>query len=263
MRGNEEKYQIEAEKLEILSRGRGGILRGCLDGMSYKETIDYYRRINKCTCGGTPKVDEIEIMGDSEITISCQSCGRKLVFTMYDFDKENHLNWRENCLKKWNEGFTDKEYKQIKDEEWERKRLHEEDLTWLPAYPNNMPCNGEEGIYCLIFRNTEYGKIYGCKWTIEYQRKEIQPMTISWDSPIEAYILHKKVYIGIEGPLHYPEPNNKGGNGVYGDDITLNFGDVSDYGDFVRAYKTLEEAKQGALDRCGIQGLNRETMIKI
>ena len=43
---------------------------------------------------------------------------------------------------------------------------------------------------------------------------------------------------------------------------TLCSGDVNDYGDFVRAYKTLEEAKAGALARCGWQGLNRETIIK-
>ena len=43
---------------------------------------------------------------------------------------------------------------------------------------------------------------------------------------------------------------------------TLSSGDVNDYGDFVRAYKTLEEAKAGALARCGWQGLNRETIIK-
>ena len=92
-------------------------------------------------------------------------------------------------------------------------------------------------------------------------------MLIASDAPIEAYILHMKRYFDVKGPLKYPKPSNHEDRSIINDigkenKLTLSSGDVNDYGDFVRAYKTLEEAKAGALDRCGWQGLNRETIIK-
>ena len=97
-------------------------------------------------------------------------------------------------------------------------------------------------------------------------KKKIR-MMISSDSPIEAYILHMKRYFDVKGPLKYPKPSNHEDRSIINDigkenKRTLSSGDVNDYGDFVRAYKTLEEAKAGALARCGWQGLNRETIIK-
>ena len=75
-----------------------------------------------------------------------------------------------------------------------------------------------------------------------------------------------KRYFDVEGPLEYPEPCDK--PDTYNQDLKDDEGhtfcnnDINDYGDFVRAYRTLEDAKTGALARCGWQGLNRETIIK-
>ena len=92
-------------------------------------------------------------------------------------------------------------------------------------------------------------------------------MLISSDAPIEAYILHMKRYFEVKGSLKYPKPSNHEDWSIVNDigkseKRTLSSGDINDYGDFVRAYKTLEDAKTGALARCGWQGLNRETIIK-
>jgi hypothetical protein len=168
-------------------------------------------------------------------------------------------------LQKWNAGMTQAEIDRISEEKWEKKRLHEEDLHWKPLYPNNYIRNGQEGLYCLIFKKSE-NSIYCCKWTILFQMKEKEPLFET--SEIEAYILLMKRYYDVKGPLKYPLPYSES---FYGElfreqkkktSRTFVASDVNDYGDFERAYKTLEEAKQGALHRCGCQGLNRETVIK-
>ncbi len=89
--------------------------------------------------------------------------------------------------------------------------------------------------------------VYCCKWTIEYQQQEEKPMLISSDSPIEAYILHMKRYFNVKGALKYPKPSNHEDRSIVNDigkenKRTLSSGDINDYGDFVRAYKTLEDA---------------------
>jgi len=136
----------------------------------------------------------------------------------------------------------------------------------IPTVKNLRLENGIEGLYCLIFKKSGDG-IYCCKWTIEYQYKEIEPMLISSDSPIEAYILHMKRYFDVKGSLKYPRPNNHRDwdiiRGIHKESRrTLHNDDINDYGEFIRAYKTLEEAKAGALARCGWQGLNRETVVR-
>lgn len=79
-------------------------------------------------------------------------------------------------------------------------------------------------------------------------------------APIEAYNLFMARYFMVQGPLSYPEPSrdfdwrNKEG-------ITFSACGVNSYGDFVRSYRTLEEAKKGAVARCGWQGLNRDTIL--
>ncbi len=263
--GYEKEYCEKVKKLDIWHAGIGGKVRGYLSGKTPKETIQFFERIKKCACGGEPKVLETEFMGDYDISIACKKCGRSLRLTMYDYDKEHDVSCDELCLQKWNAGVTQAEFDREKAEAWEKKRLHKEDLVWMPVYPNNMPVNGEVGLYCLVFKKTSDGKIYCCKWTIEYQYREIDTMYETVEPPFDAYILHMKRYFDIKGPLKYPKPNNHNDRDILKywakEKLqTLHSDDVNDYGDFVRAYRTLEEAKNGALGRCGWQGLNRETV---
>lgn len=261
--GYEKKYVDKAKSLDVEYCTPFEKLRGLMDGKSYKEVIDYFERIKPCTCGGSPRVREVSGMGDLDITISCKSCGRSVCQSIYDRESSSDPSCEEMALKKWNAGMTQQEIDQIREEKWEKKRLHEEDLIWKPVYPNNMSSNPIDGLFCLLFKKTDSG-IYACKWTIQYQHKEIEPMLISCDAPIEAYILHMKRYFEVKGPLEYPNPSKDGllDNLRRSDKRTFNNSDVNSYGDFERAYSTLEDAKKGALARCGWQGLNRETIIK-
>ncbi len=264
--GYEKEYREKAKRLDVMLSGYGGKIKGYMSGKSPKEVVEYFERLKKCTCGGEPKVLQITGMGELDTIISCKSCKRSIIQSLYDRKDGNDLLCDELALQKWNAGMTQEEIDRQKNEEWERKRLHDEDLIWKPVYPNNVLCDDLEGIYCLIFKKDEK-EIYCCKWTIEYQYEEIEPMMISSDSKIEAYILHMKRYFDIRGPLKYPSPNKHRDRDIIrdwdkDDRPTLHNDDINDYGDFVRAYRTLEEAKEGALARCGWQGLNRETVIK-
>lgn len=264
--GYEKEYCDKVKTLDIMYYTPFEELRGYMNGKSPKQIIKYFDRLEKCTCGGEPKVKQIEGMGELDTIITCKECGRSIHQSDYDRESGDDPGCEELALRKWNAGMTQEEIDRIKEEKWEKKRLHEEDLVWHSVHPNNMPCNGSKGLYCLLFKKS--GKsIYGCKWTIQYQQKEIEPMLSSIGSPIEAYILHMKRYLDVKGPLKYPRPNNHRDWDIIRDihkenRRTLHNDDINDYGDFVRAYKTLEEAKAGALARCGWQGLNRETIIR-
>ena len=265
--GYEPEYREKVKTLDVMYYTFCEEVQGHMAGKSHKEVIDYFERLKPCICGGAPKIAEIEGMGELDTIISCKSCDRSICQTMYDRENDDDPECDELALIKWNAGMLQEDIDRIKKEKWERKRLHETDLDWYPVHPNNMPNNGIAGLYCLIFKQTECG-IYCCKWTIEYQRKEIKPMMLSDDSPIEAYILHMKRYFDVKGELRYPKPSNQALNDMIfsknmGDSQTLCSEDVNDYGDFERAYLTLEDAKAGALARCGWQGLNRETILKV
>lgn len=259
--GHEKEYRKKVKELDVTYYTPFHKIKGHMNGKSPKEIIDYFERLNKCTCGGEPKVMQIGGMGELDTHIICKQCGRGICQSIYDRESGDDPGCEELALRKWNEGMTQEEIRRINEEKWEKKRLHEEDLIWNPVHPNNMPWNGTDGLYCLLFRKDE-DKIYCCKWTIQYQLKEIEPMGVSDHSPIEAYILHMKRYFDVKGPLKYPRPNNHCDIGLgWEDGPTLNNDDINDYGRFIRAYKTLEEAKEGALTRCGWQRLNRETLI--
>ncbi len=263
--GYEKEYVEKAEMLDIMYFTPFEELRGYMNGKSPKQVIEFFERIEKCTCGGEPTVKQIEGMGDLDTIIACKKCGRSVRQSCYDRESSDDPNCEELALEKWNAGMTQEEINLIREEKLEKRRLHEEDLVWYPLYPNNMSCNEVDGIYCLLFMRSEKS-IYCCKWTIKYQLQEKEPMVIGSDSPIEAYILHMKRYFDVKGPFNYPEPRKLEDWSITDvekeDERTLSSEDVNDYGDFVRAYKTLEEAKAGALARCGWQGLSRETIIR-
>lgn len=122
-----------------------------------------------------------------------------------------------------------------------------DDLNWKPLYPNNMPCNGLNGYYCLILHTDSKGITYGRKYTIEFQYKETDLGTgITNRKDIDRYILFEKSYSEIHGSCEHPEPSND--FNLWEDGInTLNAAEVNDYGRFVYAYKDLEFAKKRAL----------------
>ena len=245
----------------------------CEDLMGYmsgyhnvEEVSNLYKRITPCRCGGKAELNALAGMGEIVYTIQCQECTNSLSRGLYD---TGDLNSDEDdildaLIKDWNNGIEQCEIDRMSSSELSRKRLKPDDLIWKEYYPNNMACNGVEGLYSLVFCNSGSGKLYCCKWTIEYQLEELEAMHIGAYPQIEAYNLFMERFFEIKGILHYPSPSEE--NSEEDDGFryeTFSGNGVNDKGDFVRSYRTLRDAQEGALGRCGWQGINRDTLIKV
>lgn len=126
--------------------------------------------------------------------------------------------------------------------------LTKEDLVWHKLYANNIPSNPELGEYALLFKNVEE-KVVGYKFTILYQRKEIAPLVQLSRSPIEYYILLEQQCDDIYGPLYLSEDEReKEFPQAFDYSYSLDNYSVNSYGEFIRAFKTIEEAKEYMLE---------------
>ena len=245
----------------------------CEDLMGYmsgyhnvEEVSNLYKRITPCRCGGKAELNALAGMGEIVYTIQCQECTNSLSRGLYDTgdlnsDEDDILN---ALIKDWNNGIEQCEIDRMSSSELSRKRLKPDDLIWKEYYPNNTACNGVEGLYSLVFCNSGSGKLYCCKWTIEYQLEELEAMHIGAYPQIEAYNLFMERIFEIKGLLHYPTPSKE--YSEEDDDSryeTFSGNGVNEKGDFVRSYRTLRDAQEGALGRCGWQGINRDTLINV
>ena len=258
-------FEKSAEETELYYVDNFEILKGFLpECETAQKVIDFYKTIKPCTCGNAkPVMIEENIMGDTGTTIRCEVCGRRIERSMYDYDIRNAMKCAVQCIKDWNDGKSQEDIERKLDKEHNRVTLTVDDVEWLPLYPNNMPGNGKEGEYALLFRKGNDGKIYGCKWSIVFQKEETKPMCTNFDADIECYNLFMKRYSDVKGLLHHPEPNDNLEVYIKADkEKTFDANEVNDFGDFVRSYKTIEDAKTGAMARCGWQGLNRDTLLK-
>lgn len=262
MRENIEYTTIyeETANTNVYYHSLGEDIRGYLPGKKVHEIFELERRIHKCKCGANAELHEWDGMGDGDYRICCSKCERNLIRSPYDVDIHKWDEVLDACIRDWNAGLLTEDIKKMNKAEHERVRLREEDLVWYNYYPNNMKGNGIEGCYSLVFREKD-GKIYCCKWTILYQKEECEPGGCYYNAPIDAYNLFKKVYHEVKGPMNYPNPEKKQDLWADSED-TFTSCDVNDEGDFVRSYRSLEEAKNGAVGRCGWQGLDRDTILR-
>ena len=235
------------------------------DADAPEEINAIYKRIKPCTCGGKAELHEYEGMGDGDYCICCKECTRTIWRSPYDADVSSWDELLDKCISAWNNGLCDSDIKAMNDSERSRNKIRPEDLKWLDRYPNNMESNGIDGCLSLVFKRDRDGKIYACKWTIEFQEEEIEPGMTSSDSRIEEYNLFMLKVFEVKGLLHYPTPIKRGENHNYMEesDTTFTHDGVNINGEFVRSYRTLEEAKIGAASRCGWQGINRDTIIDV
>ncbi|MCR4782806.1 MAG: hypothetical protein K5851_08710 [Lachnospiraceae bacterium] len=259
--GWDKKYVSEAKKLNVFyySARCDEEVQGVLNGFSPKDVIRIYKKIKPCKCGASsPKALETECMGDFEFSIICNKCGRRVIRTMYDFDVKMPDGWIGLCIRDWNNGVDQEEIEAANDAEHERISLKQEDVVWNPLHPNNMADNPLEGYYALLFRKERDGNIFGYKWTIKFQYEEIEPALSSF--LINSYILFGKRYMDLDNVFTYPKPIKE--CEFCEEHETGCVDGVNDYGDFFYAYRSLEEAKEGALARCAWNGLNRDTIMK-
>lgn len=250
----------ETANTNIYYHSLGEDIRGFLSGKKKDEILEIEKRIHKCKCGSTAELHEWDGMGDGDYLITCSKCERSLRRSSYDVDIHTWEELLDACIRDWNAGLLTEDIQKVNKAEHERIRLREEDLTWHNYYPNNMIGNGVEGCYSLLFM-AEKGRIYCCKWTILYQQEECEPGCCYRDAPIEAYNLFKRSYYDVKGPMNYPNPEEE--QDLLSESVdTFRSDGVNDEGDFIRSYKTLEEAKLGAVARCGWQRLNRDTILR-
>jgi curved DNA-binding protein CbpA len=140
-------------------------------------------------------------------------------------------------------------------------RLTEEDITWRPIYVNNICENSVMGEYLLLFKQDENGVKQGVKWTIEYQKKELDHMHID-PSITERYNLFYKDFGTVYGVLGYKEPNSRGES--YYRESSIH-DEIQSPGRFVRSYDSLERAKEAAIYRNEHSwgGINKENIVRV
>lgn len=257
------KYTIinqETAETEVYFHSFCEDIRGYLPGKEVKDILALDKEIKPCTCGGRAELHEYDGMGDGSYDIICKECGRILTRGSYDVDIRTWDEVLPACIRDWNAGKSAEDIQAMNEAEYERITITAEELVWHELRPNNMLGNSHEGYYSLMFMKRN-NKIYCCKWTIMFQKEEIAPMGISSDSPIEAYTLFMERFFEVKGPMSYPEPTKDSRWEMDSENTFIPCG-VNSYGDFIRSYKTLEDAKIGAAARCGWQGLNRDTILK-
>lgn len=156
------------------------------------------------------------------------------------------------------------EYDRLEKEHNARK-LTADYLDWKPIYDNNdfSGVFRENGIYCLLLRDVG-GIAEGLRISIEYQVEEIEPFGRYSNAPIEQYILYEKNYGRIDGKLSFrnPEDTHKVSSYSFMKD-TLNDYDLNNPGTFIRAFETLEEAKEYAIAVADRANYNKDNVIDV
>lgn len=151
------------------------------------------------------------------------------------------------------------------EKEYNARKLTADYLDWKPIYDNNdfSGVFRENGIYCLLLRDVG-GIAEGLRISIEYQVEEIEPFGRYSNAPIEQYILYEKNYGRIDGKLSFrnPEDTHKVSSYSFMKD-TLNDYDLNNPGTFIRAFGTLEEAKECAIAVADRANYNKDNVIDV
>lgn len=116
------------------------------------------------------------------------------------------------------------------------EKINNEGLEWKNVYPNNMPCNGVDGIYTEMFfkKNEKYEYI---KYTIEYCSKCDKEGMSHPEEGVKYYVLHELKIHDLEEKFKIPEPTDKFD---YNNDLACF---VNEYGRFRYVFDDEETAK--------------------
>ena len=148
-----------------------------------------------------------------------------------------------------------------REEEYEKREekrnsvaLTKDDINWKELYPNNTPCFFKRGEYALIFKNVEE-RVVGHKFTILYQYEEFSPLVLSGTDVVEGYILLEEEFNDVQGPLYINDAEkDEKYNQAFDTACSMHNNIVNSYGNFIRAFKTIEEAKEYAVQVANIRG---------
>lgn len=110
------------------------------------------------------------------------------------------------------------------------------DFKWKPIYPNNMPCNGTDGIYTDMFFERS-NKFQYIKYSIRYQSRCDKDGISHPEEGTAFYILHELRIDDLEEKFEIPQPSDKF-------DWSNSYSNlVNDYGRFRYAFSDEETAK--------------------
>ena len=145
------------------------------------------------------------------------------------------------------------------DEYRESIKLTKEIFDWKPLYANNCSGNLQFGEYALLFKEVD-NKVVGYRFSIVYQREEISPLHYQGvNSRIERYNLFEDRLDDVEGPLRFPDADNDRTENLfeiaetYDIQNTISNDYANYFGEFVRSFGSLEDAKQYAVDIANIR----------
>ncbi len=82
------------------------------------------------------------------------------------------------------------------------------DFVWKPIHPNNMPCNGVNGIYTEMFFEKE-GKYTYLKYSIQYCSRCDEEGLSHPEEGTKYYVLHELRMHDVEKKFKIPKPSNK------------------------------------------------------
>lgn len=116
------------------------------------------------------------------------------------------------------------------------RKIKDENLEWKNVYPNNMPCNGVDGIYTEMFFEKD-GKYQYIKYTIEYCSRCDKDGISHPKEGVKYYVLHELKIDDLEEKFEIPEPTDKFD---YNNDLACF---VNEYGRFRYVFDDEETAK--------------------
>ena len=259
-------------------------------GMGGEGSIDIYTKdLKRYHCDGTPSFDGIETTPGLNWV---QRLAEIFPVLFSEDEEQPPEGW--TMSKKWHgreyihedrkilEDFLasiDKEEGQIEvilydktKKEREERAAYEKHFQEIRLTPDEI-CwknidEGHEGCYTLMFKKDEETKEYeGCIFLIDYQKEEFKPGGQMGNAKIDSYNLFYRHFESIEGPLEiapreklgfYDEITKTELSPTLSDSILVRWNL-----EFVRAFKTLEEAKAVVPYWAQIWGrINRENFLK-
>lgn len=134
--------------------------------------------------------------------------------------------------------------------------LKVEDLNWKPLYANNCVHSEKEGIYCLVLHENGDGTYAGRKYTIYNQLPVREDGVTEYGEEPELFILFEMGYNRVAEKEH-PDPTKTSDADLihemtskHEDDLEhLTNLEINSYGNFVRAFKNIDDAKKAVVNQ--------------
>ncbi len=111
-------------------------------------------------------------------------------------------------------------------------------LEWKPIYPNNMPCNGIDGVYTELNFEKD-GKYQYIKYSIKYMSRCDEDGISHPEEGTKYYVLHELRLEDLEEKIVIPEPDDN--VDLLGETGALM---VNDYGRFRYVFDDEETARK-------------------